>query len=78
MNVSLTKELERLINERVASGRYQSSSEVVREALRLLEEREVLRRLATEDLRHFSSRVLKNAPRFSARPAKWRKNRSQA
>ncbi|MDX1540981.1 MAG: type II toxin-antitoxin system ParD family antitoxin [Geminicoccaceae bacterium] len=43
MNVSLTPELERFIREKVDSGRYQSSSEVVREALRLLEEQERLR-----------------------------------
>ena len=43
MNVSLTPELERFIREKVDSGRYQSSSEVVREALRPLEERERVR-----------------------------------
>lgn len=40
MNVSLTPELEQYINDKVASGRYASASEVVREALRLHEERE--------------------------------------
>lgn len=40
MNVSLTAELERLIRDKVASGRYASTSEVVREALRLLEQRD--------------------------------------
>ncbi len=38
MNVSLTPELEKLINEKVDSGLYQTASEVVREALRLLKE----------------------------------------
>ena len=51
MNVSLTPELERFIREKVDSGRYHSSSEVVREALRLLEERERLRELRLEELR---------------------------
>lgn len=37
MNVSLTPEFERLIDERVKSGRYTSASEVIREALRLLD-----------------------------------------
>ena len=40
MNVSLTPELERLIEERVKSGLYGSASEVVRDGLRLLVERD--------------------------------------
>lgn len=40
MNVSLTPELERFIDDRVASGQYRSASEVVRESLRLLQEQE--------------------------------------
>lgn len=40
MNVSLTPELERLVNDKVGSGLYQTASEVVREALRLLKERD--------------------------------------
>ena len=39
-NVSLTPELEALVDAKVASGRYRSASEVVRAALRLLDERE--------------------------------------
>jgi antitoxin ParD1/3/4 len=35
MNVSLTPDLERQIEQRVASGNYTSASEVMREALRL-------------------------------------------
>jgi antitoxin ParD1/3/4 len=38
MNVSLTPELENFVSAKVGSGRYNSASEVVREALRLLEE----------------------------------------
>jgi len=38
MNVSLTPELDKFVAGKVASGRYTSASEVVREALRLLEE----------------------------------------
>ena len=40
MQVKLTPELDRLVEEKVASGLYESPSEVVREALRLLFERE--------------------------------------
>ena len=49
MNVSLTPELEQYVHGKVKSGRYLSASEVVREALRLLEDRDRLReiRLAT-------------------------------
>ena len=43
MNVSLTAELEDLISRKVQSGRYTSASEVIREALRLLEEQDQLR-----------------------------------
>jgi antitoxin ParD1/3/4 len=38
MNVSLTPELDKFVSGKVESGRYTSASEVVREALRLLEE----------------------------------------
>ena len=51
MNVSLTAELERLVSRRVASGRYGSASEVVREALRLLEARERFHNARLEQLR---------------------------
>jgi antitoxin ParD1/3/4 len=43
MNVSLTPELEEFVRTKVESGRYNSASEVVREALRLLEEHESAR-----------------------------------
>ena len=39
-NVSLTPEIEAFINDRVTSGRFRSASEVVRAALRLLEDDE--------------------------------------
>lgn len=45
MNVSLTPRLEAMIREKVASGRYNSSSEVVREALRLMAEQDKRDRL---------------------------------
>jgi antitoxin ParD1/3/4 len=40
MNVSITPQLAAFVHERVAMGRYRSASEVVRAALRLLEEAE--------------------------------------
>lgn len=51
MNISLTPELERLIDERVRSGLYNSASEVVREGLRLLMERDQLKQMKLEELR---------------------------
>jgi antitoxin ParD1/3/4 len=40
MKISLSPDVERLIAERVSSGRYHSADEVVREGLDLLQERE--------------------------------------
>ena len=40
MNVSLTPELERYVQKKVETGRYNSASEVIREALRTLEREE--------------------------------------
>ncbi|MGC2780377.1 MAG: type II toxin-antitoxin system ParD family antitoxin [Bradyrhizobium sp.] len=43
MNVSLTKELDEFVKAKVSSGRYTSASEVVSEALRLMEQAEQAR-----------------------------------
>jgi len=51
MNISLTPELETLVQDRVKTGMYQSASEVIREALRLLSQRDELRRAQLEELR---------------------------
>jgi len=51
MNVSLTNELESFIDGMVASGMYYSASEVVRDSLRLLKEKEDLKARRFEDLR---------------------------
>ena len=51
MNVSLTPELEKLVERKVQSGRYQSASEVVREGLRLLEDQDRLREVRLEEVR---------------------------
>jgi antitoxin ParD1/3/4 len=51
MNVSLTRELEQLIHNKVESGLYLSASEVVREALRLLDERDKLQTMKMDELR---------------------------
>jgi antitoxin ParD1/3/4 len=51
MNVSLTPELERYVTTKVESGLYQTASEVVREGLRLLKEKEELHLTKLEGLR---------------------------
>ena len=51
MNVSLTPELEKLVNDKVKSGRYNSASEVVREGLRLLQDQDELNRIRRDELR---------------------------
>ena len=51
MNVSLTPQLENYVKEKVAAGMYNSVSEVMREALRLLEERDQLKEIKLAALR---------------------------
>ncbi len=51
MNASLTPELEQFVQEKVKSGRYQSASEVIREAWHLLEEQDKIRQMRIEKLR---------------------------
>ena len=51
VNVSLTPELSAFLQSRVQSGRYQTTSEVVREALRLLERQEQERDQAFQELK---------------------------
>jgi antitoxin ParD1/3/4 len=51
INVSLTPQLEDMIRKKVASGLYNSASEVVREALRLMEEQDRRRAVKLEQLR---------------------------
>jgi antitoxin ParD1/3/4 len=51
LNVNLTPKLEDLVRRKVSSGHYNSASEVVREALRLMEAQDELRALKLEQLR---------------------------
>ena len=51
MNVSLTPELEKLVDGKVSSGMYQTASEVIREGLRLLAERDAARESLRRDIK---------------------------
>lgn len=52
MNINLTPQLEEMVRQKVASGLYTSASEVVREALRLMDEKDQLRTARLDQLRH--------------------------
>jgi antitoxin ParD1/3/4 len=65
MNISLTPHLEDLVRAKVESGLYNSASEVMREALRLLQERDQLREMRLEELR---SEIQKGIESGSATP----------
>jgi len=52
MNVSLTPELDKWITQKVASGLYRSSSEVIREGLRLLMAKEAQQQAMIAELRN--------------------------
>ena len=64
MNVNLTPQLEELVRSKVASGLYTSASEVVREALRLMDEQDRLREAKLEQLR---SDIRQGLAKYSAR-----------
>ena len=51
MNVSLTPKLERMVKAKVKSGLYNSASEVIRESLRALDERDRDRKAQVQELR---------------------------
>jgi antitoxin ParD1/3/4 len=62
LNVNLTPQLEKLVRKKVSSGRYNSASEVVREALRLMETEDQLRSLKLEQLRRDIREGLDSGP----------------
>jgi antitoxin ParD1/3/4 len=62
MNVNLTPQLEVMVRAKVSSGLYTSASEVVREALRLLEEQDRLRQIKLDELRREVRKGLDSGP----------------
>ena len=63
MDFSLNSELERLVQSQIQSGRYLTASEVICEALRLLEARDKLRDLNLRELRMFVAVGIEQAER---------------
>jgi len=72
MNVSLTPELERFVQTKVESGRYNSASEVVREALRLLDEHERARAAQLAEFNQELARIIHEDSGILPKPAKMR------
>lgn len=68
MNISLTPELERLVDDKVKSGRYASASEVIREGLRLLEEQEQMKQQRLADVRRKIDRGIEQLDRGDGIP----------
>jgi antitoxin ParD1/3/4 len=62
LNINLTPQLEKMVRRKVASGSYNSASEVVREALRLMEEQDDLRRIKLQRLRQDIEDGLNSGP----------------
>jgi antitoxin ParD1/3/4 len=69
MNVHLTPELEKLVQSKVRSGRYNSVSEVIREALLLLEQRDEVFPLSKEEIRNHIEEGWQSAKRGELVPA---------
>ncbi len=58
MNVSLGTKWERFVDAKVKSGDFQTASEVLREGLRLLEERDLLKRISVSSLDELKQKLL--------------------
>jgi antitoxin ParD1/3/4 len=61
-SVALGNHFEEFLKAQLASGRYNNASEVVREGLRLLEDREALRMMKLERLRADIQAALDSGP----------------
>ncbi len=69
MNVNLTPQLEDLVRAKVSSGLYTSASEVVRDALRLMEEKDQLRQVKLDALRLEVRKGLESGPSEAWEPS---------
>jgi antitoxin ParD1/3/4 len=68
MNISLTPELEQYVNGKVQGGLYHSASEVVREGLRLLKEKDELYQYKLAELRREIQIGIDQADRGQVKP----------
>ncbi|HSI60643.1 MAG TPA: type II toxin-antitoxin system ParD family antitoxin [Ideonella sp.] len=69
MNVNLTPHLEEMVRGKVSSGLYTSASEVIREALRLMDEQDRLRAAKLDQLRQDVQAGLASGPGAAWDPA---------
>ncbi len=58
MNVSLGNKWEDFVDTKVKSGDFQTASEVLREGLRLLEEKDLLKRISVSSLAELEKKLL--------------------
>ena len=68
MNISLTRELEQFVSHKVDSGMYHTASEVVREGLRLLKERDELHQSKLSELQRDITVGIEQADRGETQP----------
>jgi antitoxin ParD1/3/4 len=68
MNISLTKEFESYVTQKVESGLYHSASEVIRDGLRLMKERDELHQNKLAALRKDIAIGVDQADRGQVRP----------
>jgi antitoxin ParD1/3/4 len=68
MNISLTKELENYISQKLESGMYHSASEVIRDGLRLMKERDELHQSRLAELRKDIAIGIDQADRGQVQP----------
>lgn len=68
MNISLTEEFENYVSEKVKSGLYHSASEVIRDGLRLMKERDELHQSKLAELRKEIAIGVEQADRGRVQP----------
>ena len=72
MNVNLTPQLEHMVRQKIASGLYSSATEVIREALRLMDTQDQLRAATLSQLRDDIQAGLQSGPATPLDPAEFK------